>query len=131
MPVAAASPGAATPGISAQSCGDLRAEIAVVISNLLVAQPGAVIPTWGALIVALLVGQAIYRFRRADSRVFEAARALLVEVFGATQLATDTTWRRLVTVYEGDVDRLYRVAFAYQQADSDAAARLPQRPGGI
>lgn len=36
---------------------------AVVISNLLVAQPGAVIPTWGALIVALLVGQAIYRFR--------------------------------------------------------------------
>lgn len=36
---------------------------AVVISNLLVAEPGAVIPTWGALIVALLVGQAIYRFR--------------------------------------------------------------------
>lgn len=36
---------------------------AVVISNLLVAQPGAVIPTWGALIVAVLVGQAIYRFR--------------------------------------------------------------------
>lgn len=35
----------------------------VVISDLLVAQPGAVIPTWGALIVALLVGQAIYRFR--------------------------------------------------------------------
>ncbi|WP_022873111.1 carbon starvation CstA family protein [Nesterenkonia alba] len=35
----------------------------VVISDLLVAQPGAVIPVWGALIVALLVGQAIYRFR--------------------------------------------------------------------
>lgn len=35
----------------------------VVISDLLVAQPGAVIPVWGALVVALLVGQAIYRLR--------------------------------------------------------------------
>ncbi|MDR8020054.1 carbon starvation CstA family protein [Nesterenkonia aerolata] len=39
------------------------AAFAVVISGLLVAQPGAVIPTWGALLVALLVGQAIYRFK--------------------------------------------------------------------
>ncbi|WP_261624323.1 carbon starvation CstA family protein [Nesterenkonia marinintestina] len=39
------------------------AAFAVVISGLLVAQPGAVIPTWGALIVAVCVGQAIYRFR--------------------------------------------------------------------
>ncbi|MDR8020055.1 carbon starvation CstA family protein [Nesterenkonia aerolata] len=39
------------------------AAFAVVISGLLVAQPGAVIPTWGALIVALGVGQAIYRFK--------------------------------------------------------------------
>ncbi|GAB3182260.1 carbon starvation protein A [Nesterenkonia halophila] len=39
------------------------AAFAVVISGLLVAQPGAVIPTWGALVVALLVGQAIYRLR--------------------------------------------------------------------
>ncbi|GAA1177232.1 carbon starvation CstA family protein [Nesterenkonia xinjiangensis] len=39
------------------------AAFAVVISGLLVAQPGAVIPTWGALIVAVLVGQAIYRLR--------------------------------------------------------------------
>ena len=39
------------------------AAFAVVISGLLVAQPGAVIPTWGALLVALFVGQAIYRFR--------------------------------------------------------------------
>ncbi|WP_150461129.1 carbon starvation CstA family protein [Nesterenkonia ebinurensis] len=39
------------------------AAFAVVISNLLVAQPGAVIPTWGALVVAVLVGQAIYRFK--------------------------------------------------------------------
>ena len=35
----------------------------VVISDLLVSQPGAVIPVWGALVVALLVGQAIYRLR--------------------------------------------------------------------
>ncbi|GAA3054526.1 MULTISPECIES: carbon starvation protein A [Actinomycetes] len=39
------------------------AAFAVVISGLLVSQPTAVIPTWGALIVALLVGQAIYRLR--------------------------------------------------------------------
>ena len=59
-----------------------------------------------------------------------AGPALVAGSDGAAA-ATDATWRRIVTVYEGDVDRLYRVAFAYQQADSDAAARLPQRPGGI
>ena len=35
----------------------------VVISNLLVSTPSAVIPTWGAIVVALLIGQAIYRFQ--------------------------------------------------------------------
>ena len=35
----------------------------VVISNLLVSTPTSVIPTWGAIIVALLVGQAIYRLK--------------------------------------------------------------------
>lgn len=30
---------------------------------------------------------------------------------------------RLVAVLEGDMDRLYRVAFAYQKNDEDAAAR--------
>lgn len=39
----------------------VNAAFAVVISNLLVSTPSAVIPTWGALIVAVLVGQAIYR----------------------------------------------------------------------
>ena len=39
------------------------AAFAVVISNLLVSTPTAVIPTWGAIIVALLIGQAIYRFK--------------------------------------------------------------------
>jgi carbon starvation protein len=34
----------------------------VVISNLLVSTPTAVIPTWGAIAVALVIGQAIYRY---------------------------------------------------------------------
>jgi hypothetical protein len=46
--------------------------------------------------------------------------------------AADTAVARLVVVQEGDVDRLYRVAFAYQQADAEAAVRnsRPHR-GGI
>lgn len=36
---------------------------AVVISNLLISPPSAVIPTWGAILVAVLIGQAIYRFK--------------------------------------------------------------------
>ena len=39
----------------------VNAAFAVVIANLLIATPTAVIPTWGALVVAFLVGQAIYR----------------------------------------------------------------------
>src|SRR5690606_2658222 len=41
----------------------VNAAFAVVIANLLIATPTAVIPTWGAILVALLVGQAIYRFK--------------------------------------------------------------------
>lgn len=41
----------------------VNAAFAVVISGLLVSTPSAVIPTWGAIAVALLIGQAIYRFR--------------------------------------------------------------------
>lgn len=41
----------------------VNAAFAVVISGLLVGTPTAVIPTWGAIVVALLVGQAIYRWR--------------------------------------------------------------------
>ena len=36
---------------------------AVVIGGLLVNTPTAVIPVWGAIVVALLIGQAIYRWR--------------------------------------------------------------------
>jgi len=42
----------------------------------------------------------------------------------------DTAINRLVAVYEGDVDRLYRVAFAYQQADREAAERARRAGGG-
>jgi hypothetical protein len=45
------------------------------------------------------------------------------------EASTDLTWRRIVQVYEDDVDKLYRVAFAYQQADSEAAERQ-RRAGG-
>jgi carbon starvation protein len=41
----------------------VNAAFAVVISGLLVSTPTAVIPTWGALVVAVLVGQAIYRLK--------------------------------------------------------------------
>ena len=41
----------------------VNAAFAVVISGLLVDTPTAVIPTWGAILVALLIGQAIYRFK--------------------------------------------------------------------
>ena len=44
--------------------------------------------------------------------------------------AADSTWRRLVAVREGDVDRLYRVAFAYQESDAAAAERL-RRAGEV
>ncbi len=41
----------------------VNAAFSVVIARLLIGTPTAVIPTWGALIVAFLVGQAIYRLR--------------------------------------------------------------------
>ena len=41
----------------------VNAAFAVVIAGLLVDTPTAVIPTWGAILVALLVGQAIYRLK--------------------------------------------------------------------
>ncbi|PJE97251.1 carbon starvation protein A [Streptomyces carminius] len=39
------------------------AAFAVVIKNLLISTPTAVIPAWGAVAVALLIGQAVYRYR--------------------------------------------------------------------
>ena len=39
----------------------VNAVFAVVISNLLLANPGAVLPVWGSLVVAVIVGLLIYR----------------------------------------------------------------------
>lgn len=53
-------------------------------------------------------------------------------VYAAHQAAAedaDVTIGRLVGVLEGDVDRLYRIAFAYQLADQRAAERQ-RRAGG-
>ncbi|GAA1763714.1 carbon starvation protein A [Kocuria aegyptia] len=41
----------------------VNAAFAVVISNLLIGTPTSVIPTWGAIVVALLIGQAVYRYK--------------------------------------------------------------------
>lgn len=41
----------------------VNAAFAVVISGLLVSTPTAVIPTWGAIAVALVIGQLIYRYK--------------------------------------------------------------------
>ncbi len=41
----------------------VNAAFAVVISGLLVGTPTAVIPVWGAILVALVIGQAIYRWK--------------------------------------------------------------------
>jgi carbon starvation protein len=40
----------------------VNAAFAVVISNLLVSTPTSVIPVWGAILVALVIGQMIYRW---------------------------------------------------------------------
>lgn len=41
----------------------VNAAFAVVIANLLVSTPTSVIPTWGAIVVALIIGQLIYRYK--------------------------------------------------------------------
>jgi len=41
----------------------VNAAFAAVISNLMVSTPTSVIPTWGAILVALMIGQAIYRYK--------------------------------------------------------------------
>jgi len=41
----------------------VNAAFAVVIANMMVATPSAVVPVWGALVVAFIIGQAIYKFK--------------------------------------------------------------------
>lgn len=48
----------------------------------------------------------------------------------ATAESTGQAVARLVAVLEGDVDKIYRIAFAYQQADREASDELcRERPG--
>lgn len=70
-------------------------------------------------------------------RVAQSALAIPIAAFGdtaggsgvhdahkATVDDADVAAGRLVAVLEGDMDRLYRVAFSYKKADEDAAHRL-------
>lgn len=41
----------------------VNAVFGVVIANLLINNPGSVVPVWGAIAVALVIGQAIYKFK--------------------------------------------------------------------
>src|SRR5690554_7934727 len=41
----------------------VNAVFGVVIANLLINNPGSVVPVWGAIVVAMIIGQAIYRFK--------------------------------------------------------------------
>jgi hypothetical protein len=56
-----------------------------------------------------------YGNARVATVVHAAAQAALADA--------ETAVGRLNAVYEGDADRLYRVAFAYRQADIEAAER--------
>lgn len=91
----------------------VNAAFAVVIANLLIATPTAVIPTWGALIVAFLVGQAIYRYKwnlAVVSVIGVGALYALIVIGNSVPLALpDTTlgldakaiWIILLFVYAG------------------------------
>jgi hypothetical protein len=54
----------------------------------------------------------------------------LAAAAAAAGAGNDTAWSRITGVYEGDVDRLCRVAFAYRQADAEAAERQRRARGG-
>jgi carbon starvation protein len=91
----------------------VNAAFAVVIANMLVATSSAVVPVWGALVVAFLIGQAIYKYKLSlplVSLVGVVALYLLIligpsvpislpdSVFGLTP---HTTWIIILFVYAG------------------------------
>lgn len=41
----------------------VNAAFAVVIAGMMISQPSSVVPVWGALVVAFIIGQAIYKFK--------------------------------------------------------------------
>jgi hypothetical protein len=59
-----------------------------------------------------------------------ASGPALTAAVDAAEAGADATWRTIVGVYEGDVDKLYRIAFAYQAADRAAAERQRRARGG-
>jgi hypothetical protein len=48
----------------------------------------------------------------------------VIRAHEATSDDADVAVGRLVAVLEGDMDRIYRIAFAYKKADDDAEAKL-------
>jgi len=57
----------------------VNAVFAVVIANLFIANPGAVLPVWGSLVIALVVGTLIYR---AGVRILWPSLAALLLLYG-------------------------------------------------
>ncbi len=57
-----------------------------------------------------------------------AAATAVHDAHAGTVDALGVTAGRLVAVLEGDMDRLYRVAFAYLQADTAAGSQFPVIP---
>ena len=57
--------------------------------------------------------------------------AAVHEAQASTVDDADTTIGRQVSILEDDVDRLYRVAYAYRQADLDAQQNIERASGGL
>jgi hypothetical protein len=97
------------------------------------------------VVVAHVAGQSLTAAQELADAWSTAQRSLTVaaESFGdspggqgvqvsyqATSEDADVPFGRFVAVLEGDTDRLYGVAFAFQKVDEDAARRLRQHPPG-
>ena len=59
------------------------------------------------------------------------AAAAIHKAHESTVDDADTTIGRQVSILEDDVDRLYRVAFAYERADLDAQQTIDRASGGL
>jgi len=91
----------------------VNAAFAVVISNLLVSTPTAVIPTWGAILVALVIGQMIYRYKMSlawvsiigvvalYALIFIGAENPIVLPESVLGLAPRSQWILLLFIYAG------------------------------
>jgi hypothetical protein len=77
-----------------------------------------------------LRGAAMATPARADFGTVPAA-ALLHEASDAVAEQAEHAVGRLVEVLDGDADRLYHLAFAYHEANLDAAAQPPLRGGPV